>query len=113
MTTYQSTTAPLNLFGESRTVELRFLIRADGSGIGHVPGFVATIGRGVARYPDTLTLWLVQEGQKAHRGNYTTVDAEGRTWQFHLSTCVRNRQARIVGFADTAGITNSADQTRH
>lgn len=73
---------------------------------------VATIGQGVARYPSHLDMWPVEEGKSTH-ANTVVTDAEGKKWHYHLGTSVRNRQARIVGWADDKGITNSADQTRN
>lgn len=78
----------------------------------HVDGVVAIIGRGTARYPAEIMLYRV-EGSGVHRGNATTADSvTGALWQYNLRTAVRNRQARIVAFADVAAPTNDADQTR-
>lgn len=74
--------------------------------------FAATIGRGAARYSSPVLLWPVQDG-KVHGGCKVTTDEQGRQWQYHLQTCVRNRQARIVGFVATVGLTNHVGQARY
>ena len=77
-----------------------------------IPGFVAVIGRGAARYPAFILLDRWRGGDRPRPGTTTVTDEHGRQWTYHLQTCVRNRQAQITGWADTAGITNYYDQTR-
>jgi hypothetical protein len=111
-------TVALRLFGEIRTVEIDPSISHSPEHPGlawraTVLGFVATVGRGSARYPTALLLDRYREGiNRPRRGTTTVTDSVGRVWTFHLGTCVRNRQARIIGWADTAGVTNYANQTR-
>lgn len=102
------TTAEITIGRETRTVEVNVFEGCGFTGL----EFVATIGHGVARYPVSIKLFGLAEGEEPHRGNKVTVAASGERFQYHLGTCVRNRQARIVGFAATAGITNHVDQTR-
>jgi hypothetical protein len=52
------------------------------------------------------------DGDRKPFGTTEVTDSEGRRWTFHLQTCIRNRQACITGWADTAGVTNDHDQTR-
>lgn len=77
-----------------------------------IPGFVAVIGRGAARYPAFILLDRWRDGDRPRPGTTRVTDEHGRQWTYHLQTCVRNRQARITGWADTTGITNYHDQTR-
>jgi hypothetical protein len=77
-----------------------------------VHGVVGIIGRGVARYPTTLILNRVREGDKPRQRTTKVTDTEGRNWDFHLGTCIRNRQALIVGWTDEVGATNHNDQER-
>ncbi len=111
-----TTTVEITEFGTTRTVEILPLGSSDWTAAhGATTSYgvvVATIGRGVARYPDALRLFKLEEGQTAHRGNRTVTAANGLRFQYHLGTCIRNRQARIVGWADVAGITNHIDQAR-
>lgn len=109
MTNTQDTTFTLNLFGEVRTVTARGGLLYD---VVHIPGFVGTIGAGTARYPTSLTLWRITDDKPAYRGNFTVTAADGSVWQSNRTTVIRNRQAQIVGWADTAGVTNAQDQTR-
>lgn len=111
-TGYLKTTAELDLFGERRTVDVSYFQRPTEIGNAHIVGFVGSIGRGTARYPVTLTLFPLGPEQRPHGGNSVVTDADGHRWEYHLSTCIRNRQGRIVGWADTAGVTNAWDQTR-
>src|SRR3954469_2973696 len=101
------TTATIKLAGVERTVELDIL-----EGRAWVTGVASVIGRGTKHYPDMLTLWAVSGERPARPGNKTVIDSEGQMWQFHLRTCVRNRPARIVGWAEVVGIDNRHDQTR-
>ena len=77
-----------------------------------VHGVVGIIGRGVARSPTTLILNRVREGDKPRQRTTKVTDTEGRNWDFHLGTCIRNRQALIVGWTDEVGMTNHNDQER-
>lgn len=105
-------TVTLDLFGEQRTVELRNLNGEPAGHVAFIDGFVGTIGRGVARYETSLALWRIDEDKGPNRGNYVVTATDGTRWQFHLSTAIRNRQAQIVGWADTSGVTNDHDQRR-
>lgn len=110
-----TSTAPITINGVTRTVTISSYTSLDETHVAHTPwnSVVATIGRGTARYPTALGLYPVRDGVPHHRGNTVTTDAEGRRWQYHLQTCVRNRQARIVGWNDGAtAATNAVDQTR-
>lgn len=97
----------ITLFGETRTVEA-----VRGTTTAWVAGLVARIGNGRANYPATLTLWEVTDERPAREGQRTVTADDGSVWKFHLGTCIRNRQARIIGWADVAGVTNAHDQTR-
>jgi hypothetical protein len=77
-----------------------------------VHGVVGTIGRGVARYPTTLLLNRVRDGDRPRPRTTKVTDTDGRKWDFHLGTVIRNRQAMIVGWSDEVGITNYNDQER-
>jgi len=107
------TTVDITVADETRNVAISYHRCEDGS-IGNAPvyGVVGTIGRGSARYPTAVVLFSLAEGETPHRGNRVTTAADGSRWQYHMGTCIRNRQARIVGWADTAGITNSPNQAR-
>lgn len=106
-----TTKIQVELFGETRTVEASTYGTTFDNGAWTENIFVATIGRGAARYPTAIRFSPVVNG-KVFAGNTKVTDTEGRTFQFHTQTTIRNRQARIVGWATTAGITNHADQTR-
>jgi len=110
--TEQTTTVEITIAGDTRTVESHTYASLDETHAIHVNGVVATIGRGTARYPDTLTLHRLRAGDRPRPGTTKVTDSEGREWTYHTQTCVRNRQARIVGWADAAGVTNAVDQTR-
>lgn len=110
-----ATRVKVSVAGEAREIEIDSYLPLDEAHNAHPTEwglFVARIGLGAARYPTNLILFPVREGHPHHRGNEITTDTEGRKWQYHLGTCVRNRQATIVGWADVAGVTNYADQTR-
>lgn len=94
--------------GETRTVTMN--LAASYGGV--VGGVVAQIGRGWARYPAHVQLHRVEPGAPTPRGATRVTDSGGREWSYHLGTVVRNRQARIVAWADVAPATNDADQTR-
>lgn len=100
-------TATIRIAGVEKTVEIRPF-----EGRAHVCGLAAVIGRGSKRYPTTLTLWKVTDAQPYLRGNGRTIDTDGVQWQFGFGTCVRNQQARIVGWADVVGIDNQVNQIR-
>jgi hypothetical protein len=108
----------LTIGGVSRKVALEYLDpnergeRDKGYITGHASGVVATIGRGSARYPDMLSLWPVTDKRPAIRGNEIATAADGSVWQYHYGTCVRNRQAQIVGWAADMPVTNEQNQTR-
>jgi hypothetical protein len=102
-----TTTATINIAGVEQTVEIDPY-----EGRAWVAGVAAVVGRGVKKYPTSLTLWEVTDQRPHLRGNDLVVDSAGNRWQFHLTTCVRNRQARIVGWAAAVGIDNEVDQTR-
>lgn len=105
-----NTEVTLTEFGETRDVALRV---APAGHIAHTGSiFVSTIGRGGARYPASLDLWAVDDDHPAYRNNTVVTASDGTRWQYHLGTVTRNRQAQIVGWADTAGVTNEHDQTR-
>jgi hypothetical protein len=118
--TTESTTVKvtIELLGETREVEAEGYVSHHGDDRqgtiwrAPVPGLVATIGRGSARYPSTLLLDRLYDGDRNRPGTHKVTDTEGRTWTYHLGTCVRNRQAWITGWADVAGVTNAVDQTR-
>lgn len=107
-------TATIKVGGVAREVEVHAWGRGDSTEpeVAVLHSVVGTIGRGAARYPTSLTLWRVEDGKRPHPGNEVTTDDAGRVWQYHYGTCIRNRQARIVGWADVAGITNTQDQAR-
>jgi hypothetical protein len=103
------TTVQIAIAGVTRTVELgRISTWDNGDSYTFVHGVVATIGRGSARYADTIRL---VSSTKNFRTNKTT-DSNGTVWQYHLNTCVRNHQARIVGWADQAPATNEYGNAR-
>lgn len=106
-----TTTVEITAFGQTRTLEIRSWGTTHGA---HTTTdvFVATIGRGAARYPINLDLHKLADGATAPRGTTVVTAANGHRFTWHLGTTVRNRQARIVGWADTAGVTNAIDQTR-
>lgn len=108
----ETTTVTVTVGRETRTVEARAFSTLDAAHSIFVDGVVASIGAGTARYPDMLRLARLQSGQATPQGATRVVDAEGREWSYHLATCIRNRQARIVGWADVLPVTNSHDQTR-
>lgn len=105
-------TVTLDLFGETRTVALR-VYQLD-SPIAQVIGLVAQQNgfAAKARYKETLLLWRVLDEKPAHKGNKVVTASDGSVWQFHLSTVVRNRQARFVGWADVVGATNFESNQR-
>ena len=109
-------TVTLNLFGESREVTVEgYVSYHDHPGTiwrASVYGLVGTIGRGAARYPTTLLLNRLYEGDNPRNRGTQVTDQLGRIWTYHLGTVIRNRQARIVGWLDTAGATNYQDQER-
>ena len=109
-----TTTAEITVAGETRTVEISYYVRDDGtlSVGGLYKAVVGTIGAGKARYPTSLALFPMTADEPAHRGNLVTVGADGTRWQYNMRACVRNRPARVVGWADTAGVTNARNQTR-
>lgn len=98
--------------GETREVEAYTWGDDFAHGVHTDPIFVATVGRGIARYPASVRFSLVTDG-KIFAGCTKVFDNQGNTFQYHLQTSVRNRPARIVGWADSKGITNYADQTRN
>jgi hypothetical protein len=105
-------TVTLDLFGETRTVELH-LYRPDsptatvwGQLVAQQNGYAAK-----ARYVETLMLWRVGE-KGPHKGNKVVTASDGSVWEFHLSTVVRNRQARFVGWKDVVGATNFESNER-
>lgn len=103
----------LTIGDETREVEVGSYVDPDETHAMHYGGVACRIGRGVARYPGTLTLWPIREGDRpVPRGNAVTTDEQGRRWHYHMGTSARNRQATIIGFADTVGLTNYNDQTR-
>jgi hypothetical protein len=109
----QRITVTITVGRETRTVQARtFSNLEEANRVSVVDQVVATIGAGVARYPEFLYLSRLREGDRQRPGTTKVTDTDGRTWTYHMGTCVRNRQARIVGWADTAGITNYHDQER-
>lgn len=106
-----TTTATITLRGETREVEIE-LPRYEGGRARVQDLVVATIGAGSARYPDALELWARKPGEATPSGHTRVVAADGSEWSFHLGTCIRNRQARIVGWADSLGVTNAHSQER-
>jgi hypothetical protein len=105
-------TVTLDLFGETRTVALS-LYRPDsptatvfGQLVAQQNGYAAK-----ARYVETLMLWRVTD-KPAHRGNTVVTASDGSVWEFHLSTVVRNRQGRFVGWKDVVGATNFENNQR-
>jgi hypothetical protein len=106
------TEVEIEVGGVARTVTAASYLSLDETHAIHVPGVVAVIGRGVARYPAQVTLHRRQPGSPQPRGTELVVDSEGREWTYHLGTCVRNRQARIVAWDDVEQVTNNADQSR-
>jgi hypothetical protein len=105
-------TVTLDLFGETRTVELH-LYRPD-SPTATVWGQLVAMQNGYAakaRYKEILMLWRVGE-KGAHKGNKVVTASDGSVWEFHLSTVVRNRQGRFVGWADVVGATNFENNQR-
>lgn len=109
----QRITVTITVGRETRTVQARTYYNLDEADrVSVVDRVVATIGNGVARYPDALRLSRLRDGDRPRPGTTKVTDTGGRVWTYHMGTCVRNRQARIVGWADTAGITNYHDQER-
>lgn len=110
------TTITLDLFGEQRTETISHhnpYCPGEPAHAVHIDGLVGTIGNGTARYPTSLTLWRVTDDKPAHRGNTVITAEDGSRWQFNMGTVIRNRNnARIVGWADVAGITNDQTQAR-
>lgn len=90
---YFSTT--ITLKGETRTVEA--VRNAHDENLAYTLGmeFSARIGAGKALYP-TGGMLVRENGE----------------WTLRPTAVVRNRQARIVGWNDVTGITNTPDQTR-
>jgi Rieske Fe-S protein len=74
-----------------------------------VTGLVGVIGAGSARYPATITLDPVPAGQA---GAMTPVDQNGQAWAYSMKCRIRQQRARITGWEDTAGRTNSQNQRR-
>lgn len=107
-----TTTAPITIAGTTREIEIRSYAADWSNGGGTDKLFTAVIGRGAARYPTSLRLFSVAEGTEPHRGNAVTTTADGARLQYHTQTCIRNRQARITGWAADLGVTNAVDQTR-
>lgn len=109
-------TVTLNLFGEQREVTVEgYVSYHDHPGTiwrASVYGLVGTIGRGAARYPTTLLLNRLYDGESAFRRGTVVTDQLGRKWTYHLGTVIRNRQAQIVGWKDTVGATNYQTQER-
>jgi len=108
----QTTTVTITVGRETRTIEASTRRNIDETHFLAIDGVAGTIGAGSARYPATLLLHRLREGQSARSRGTLVTDSEGRQWTYHMQTCIRNRQARIVGWADTAGITNYQDQER-
>jgi hypothetical protein len=79
--------------GETRTVEAT---QNETTGVAYVPGFVAAIGAGSARYPATAP---------------AAQNADG-SWTLGQTVIVRNRTARLVGWADKTAATNAVNQLR-
>lgn len=102
-----ATTVELTVGRETRTVALTTFggHGPDLAERAYIFGVVATIGNGVARYPAEVMLWALDRHPNA-RGTKVT-DSAGRVWAYGLNTTVRNRQARLVGWTDTVGATNS------
>jgi hypothetical protein len=67
---------------------------------------VATIGQGTARYPACLMLWT------GDRASNRVTDSDGNHWSYNLTDTIRNRQARIVAWADVAPATNYNTQEK-
>lgn len=113
-------TVTITLAGVARTVPLETYGEQPSSA--SVRGVVATIGAGTARYPSTLTLWAILDGARpgsyphrataARSGFGIVTDSEGRDWAVSSETHVRNRHARVIGWAEDKGVTNYSDQTR-
>ena len=102
MTTYP---VSITLAGTTETVEFHTLH-------GQTPGpdtrlfsdyvFAAQIGRGTKAHRTGMTAWPVADEKEARRHGHTHIFVvEGQTYGAHNSTAVRNRQARIIGFAST------------
>lgn len=112
----ETITVTLDLFGEQREVTVEgYVSHHDHPGTiwrASVYGLVGTIGRGAARYPTTLLLNRLYDGDSAFRRGTVVTDQLGRKWTYHLGTVIRNRQATIVGWTDRAGATNYQDQER-
>src|SRR4029077_15075707 len=100
MTADPTVKVTLTLFGETREVETEGFIshhRDEREGTvwpAPVSSLVGQIGRGSARYPATLLLNRLYDGDRKPFGTTEVTDSEGRRWTFHLQTCIRNRQAR-------------------
>ncbi len=104
------TTAPITVAGRTGNVEIDFYGDDPRGETDTV--FVATIGKGIARYPTEIILTRLSAGQRPPAGTLTTHAADGTTLAYHLQTTVRNRPAHVVGWFDADGATNYADQTR-
>lgn len=87
-------TATVTVAGETRTITLE--VSRDGKRASAPSGtFVGRIGAGQATYPANPLFTLNRAGE----------------WAMG-STLIRNRPARVTGWADVAALTNRADQSR-
>ncbi len=115
-TEQQNATAEITVGGVTRTIELaETSMTRNPTGSARrafVPGVVATIGQGRARYPDVLLLNRVQDGESTRGRGEVVTDSSGRVWTYHMETVVRNRQAWIVAWEDEAPVTNYNDNGR-
>lgn len=113
MTTTRATrTVALTFDGETRTLTISSYNNFAGDST-YTDGepFVATIGRGAARYPADAPLWKVSSLTRKPSGrDLVVVDSEGEEWLVQTTTTVRNRSARLTGWAETA--TNQTNQVR-
>ncbi len=107
-----STTAPITVAGHTQTVAIYCYADNWDNGGWTREIFTATIGRGKARYPASIRLFPLAPDKKPSPGCRETVAANGIRFQYHLSTCIRNRQATINGWREREGITNKVSQER-
>jgi Rieske Fe-S protein len=107
--TRQPITLDITVAGDTRTVTVQAAYRDGEPMMAIVTGLVGVIGAGSARYPATITL---DPADTAPRGAHTATDQDGQLWTYTMNCRIRQARARVTGWENTAGRTNSQNQRR-
>lgn len=124
MATKTITHVTLNLFGESRRVEIYYHPdMTDYSGntyctTAHLTEgyktFVARLGRGTKMHPVGLTFSPIDPKYGLGRGNRKVIAEDGTEWQFYLSCTILNRAGGVIcGWADVIAATSQHSGGRY